>query len=364
MLRKRVRMKDVAEAAGVSQTTASFVLNGRDASIPLETRQRVLTIAKQLEYRPHASARALATGRTHRLGIVLNTPDSFSTRDEYFGEVLSGVIDHALRFNYNLLLHTAHYPDWHDLHADILSGGSDGVLLVGRYVGDELTRALLESEFPTICVSYYIEHPACYWVDCENEAGACLATQHLLALGHRNIAFFYPGESISWGRERRIGASQAFADAGLSDTLLQCYSWMETDLPTIEWPLSAIEFLKTAEPRPTAVLCCDEARARKIVELLPLHGLRVPEDIAMVSFNSTETSARARPPMTSIYQPLREIGEAAVEMLVARIEGNELPLRCRRLPVRLDVRESSGVRRDMAVVRVPVQESKPKARKE
>src|SRR5438874_9782857 len=88
MPRKRVRMIDVATAAGVSPTTASFVLNGRDASIPTETKQRVLTAARQLAYRPHAAARALATGRTHRIGIAFNTPDSFSNRDTYFTDIL------------------------------------------------------------------------------------------------------------------------------------------------------------------------------------------------------------------------------------------------------------------------------------
>src|SRR5579862_1601604 len=131
MLAKRVRMIDVAQAAGVSRTTASFVLNGRSASIPEETRQRVRATAEQMGYLRHATATALATGRTHRIGIILNERESFRTEDQYFGKILKGATLGALRHNYNLLLHSAQYADWRAQRDDILSGASDGSLLVG-----------------------------------------------------------------------------------------------------------------------------------------------------------------------------------------------------------------------------------------
>src|SRR5262249_19082038 len=106
---RRVRMKDVAEAAGVSRTTASFVLSGREAGIAPETQQRVRQVAHHLGYRPHAGAQALATGRTRRIGIVLNEPSNFQQGDMYFAHVLAGITSGALRRNYNLLLHSAHY---------------------------------------------------------------------------------------------------------------------------------------------------------------------------------------------------------------------------------------------------------------
>ena len=89
---KRVTIRDVAAAAGVSATTTSFVLNGQDASISLETQDRVRQVAQNLGYRPHASARALATGRTHRMGVVLNTPYSLQARGTYHTQVLAGIM--------------------------------------------------------------------------------------------------------------------------------------------------------------------------------------------------------------------------------------------------------------------------------
>lgn len=339
---QRVRMIDVAKAAGVSRTTASFVLNGRDAAIPLETKQRVLQAAHQMGYRRNASAFALATGRTNRIGIVLNDPASFAHYDLYWYNVVSGVTSAAYQHNYNLLLHSAHYTDWHALYGEALSKTADGMLLIGRFEGDELTTALIEAGVPAVCVSYHSDHPGCYSVDCDNEQGGYLALQHLLRLGHEQIAFFYPGDAISWGRERHQGAVRAMQDAGLPVENLRTFAWKETSGPMSEWLESALTFLQTARPRPTAFVCCEEARARNLVEALPGLGIRVPDDMAAISFNSTAQSAGASPPITSVGQPLVEIGAAAVEMLIQRIEGRDQQERCRRFPMWLDVRESCG----------------------
>src|SRR5579871_877850 len=209
---RRVRMIDVAAAAGVSRTTVSFVLSGRDAGIPQETKQRVLRLARQMGYRHNDAALALATGRTRRLGIVLNDPASFVGADSYVAHILSGVYHGALGCDYNLLMHTARCADWHTLYGEILSGAADGTLLIGRFEKDELTPALLEAGAPVVCVSYQIAHPGCCFVDCDNEQGGYLAVKHLIEQGHTQIGFFYPGETLSWGRERLSGARRAVSE--------------------------------------------------------------------------------------------------------------------------------------------------------
>jgi DNA-binding LacI/PurR family transcriptional regulator len=334
-------MIDVARAAGVSRTTASFVLNGRDASIPPETRERVRLAAERMGYRPHDGALALATGTTHRIGILLNEPDSFNAADPYFINTLRGVTVGALRHDYNLLLYSAHYPDYRSLCDGLLSGAADGVLLIGRYSDDRLTPALLDSGLPCVCVSFHIDHPRCYSVDCDNEAGSRMAVEHLLQLGHRQIIICHPGDDVSWGRERLSGAQQAMRSAGLPAKNLRTFPWSETHAPSFEWVKQVAEFVRTAMPRPTAIFCCDEWRAQKLCEYLPKIGLRVPGDVAMISYNSTEASVRSHPPISSVWQPLADIGEAAVGMLVRLIAGLSLEQHIQRFPVRLDVRESS-----------------------
>ena len=347
----RVTLKDVAEAAGVSATTASFVLNNRCESISPETQKRVREAAQRLQYRPNLSARALATGKTRRIGIVLNQPESFSTRDTYFNEVLEGIIRRATEHDRNVLLLSAHYPSWHSLYADITGGAVDGVLQISRFVDDELTPALLEAGFPLVCVSFRTDHPATLAVDCENVTGGRLAARHLLDLGHRRIAVLYPGEELSWGAERLQGIRSAMAEAGAELGKRYVLAWDERSLPSVQWVRTAIEWLKTLRPRPTALICCDEMRARYLAEMLPEHGLRVPADISVVSFNSTEISERCTPPLTSVRQPLADIGRAAVDLLLARIRKQPIQEPVIRFPMRLDVRDSTTGPRERAVAR-------------
>lgn len=339
----RVRMSDVARVAGVSRTTASFVLNGRDWSIPAETRDRVRRVAQEMGYRPNAAALALATGTTHRIGILLNEPESFNTSDPYFINVLKGITVGALRHDYNLLLYSAHYPNFEALSNGLLSGSADGVLLVGRYSDDRLTPALLDAGLPCVCISYHIDHPGCYAVDCDNRGGAQMALDHLIERGHRQFCFCYPGDNVSWGRERLEGAQEALRAAGIPAGNLRIFTWSETHPPSLTWIEEALEFIQSATPQATAVICCDEWRAQSLCEALPQIGLRVPEDVAMISFNSTEASARCHPPLTSVWQPLDQIGEAAVNVLVDLIAGRLPEHQILRLPMRLDARDSSRI---------------------
>ena len=341
----------MAQQAGVSPTTASFVLNGRDDSIPEVTRRRVHEAAVRLNYRPHSAARSLATGRTRRIGIVLNQPESFSTHDTYFSEILGGIVERSTENDRNVLLLSAHYPDWRSLYADITGGAADGVLQISRFIHDELTPALLSAGFPLVCVSFRLDDERCYSVDCDNASGGYLAARHLLELGHRRLAVLYPGETLSWGSERLAGVRKALCEAGLAGAGPLLREWEERTLPDPEWARDTARWVRDVEPRPTALICCDEIRARMVVESLPGVGLRVPDDVSVVSFNSTEISQRCHPPMTSVRQPLSEIGKAAVDLLLARIRGTDVAERVVRFPMTLDIRASCSAPRAAAVAR-------------
>ena len=337
-MKQRVSSHDVARKAGVSQSTVSLVLNGRtEARIPEETRRRVFDAARSLNYTRNAAARALVTGRTQRIGVVLNHPQSFRNRDNYHGDIMAGIIDATLYHNYNLLFHSAQYPQWQSLRDDILSGAADGVLLIGRFPPDELTPSLLQARFPTVCVNY---HPDCdnyYAVDCDNEMGGYLAAMHAIALGHRAIVFISAGDDHSWARERKVGVMRAVTETGLAPSCL-----IAEGVAHDEPPEDTARRLLAYVPRPTAIIFSEEYLAQAVEETLPALGLSVPDDISIISYNSTTASERARPPMTSVYQPLTDIGHQALDLLVDIIEGKHVEPGVRRLPVRLDVRDSSG----------------------
>ena len=341
MLKRRITSHDVAKAAGVSQSAVSLVLSGRtNARIPDATRERVFAAARELNYRPNSVARTLATGRTHRIGIVASSPFAFVHPENYYREVLGGVMRGVLHHNQNLLFHSAQYPNDNALCADILSGGTDGVLLVGRERGDGLTNSLLDADFPTVCLSYLPQRPVFYAVDSENETGMRLAVKHLLELGHRRIGLTRTAAPSSWQDEREAGAAQAVSESGLSG--VEIVSISERGPDNDANLLAEVLRLRRENPPLTALVFGDESGPQKLAETLPAHGIRAPEDFSIISFNSTHASERTCPPLTSIYQPLEEIAFAAVALLVDVIEGREPEPGARRFPVRLDVRESTG----------------------
>jgi LacI family transcriptional regulator len=342
---KRVDSRRVAAEAGVSRSTVSLVLNGRtDARIPEATRQRVLEAAERLNYSRNASAVALVTGKTNRVGLVPISPVCLIDRHSYYGGIITGIMEATVEFDYNLLFHAAHYPDWKALYADIVNGSVDGVLLIGRRPDDPLTPALIDASFPTVCVSFQPDHPRFFSVDCDNERGGYLAGRHLLSLGHRRIAFLGNDGEGSWVRDRYAGALRAMHEAGLAAADLPCIDTSGLDLgdPTALGRIVA-DFLRLL-PRPTALFQCGESTITALGASLRERGIRIPEDLAVVGFNSTEYCDEVQPRLTAIYQPLREIGTAAFERLYDRMVGRDVEPGTRRFPVRLDVRESCGAK--------------------
>ena len=343
-MNRRVTSHDVARLAGVSQSTVSLVLNGRvDVRIPEGTRQRVIEAAKELHYSKNAAARALVTGKTHRIGIVPIGPHSFLEQGTYYSDLMQGVLQGALQTSYNLLLHSSYYLDWYALYQDIMGGGADGVLLIGRHPKDELTLALLEASYPMVCVSYQPDKEPYLSIDCDNEMGGYLAVQHLLELGHRRIGYFCGFESNSWVEDRCQGARRALAEAGLpNDCLLLLPDSPDSNFTPQSYCEQALVLLEQTAPPITAFIFNYEEGAQQMAEALPEYGIRVPQDVSIISFNSTSVSERSSPTLTSVWQPLVEIGKTAVEMLIGSVEGNNAPSSVKRFPMRLDIRESSG----------------------
>ncbi len=342
-MRRRASSHDVARLAGVSQSTVSLVLSKRiDARISDTTRERILAAAKELNYHTHSAAKALVTGRTHRIGIVPNKPDHFDIHNAYYYNIMAGMMRGAACENYNLLLHAASYHDWQALHQDIMSGAADGVILIGREKNDSLTNALLDSHFPTVCVSYNPGREDCYIVDCDNEQCGALAVQHLLELDHKRIMFLYQSIDNSWTRERMDGAIRAVHAAGYSSDILISRDMTQYGKWDHTWVENLVRDIETQPSRPSAIICFDEFLAHTLAEILPGNSFRIPEDIALVSCNSTEISARSKPPITSVFQPLISIGEAAVRLLSDILEGREIDRNIKRFPVHLDIRESCG----------------------
>ncbi|MDX1934082.1 MAG: LacI family DNA-binding transcriptional regulator [Capsulimonadales bacterium] len=338
---RRADSSDVAVRAGVSRSTVSKVLNGRETDrIPPDTRQRVLQAARELNYVRNNRAHALVTGRTQRIGVALNHPDGFRRQGDYHRAVLEGVFAGAVECNHNLLFHAAHHPDWRALYTDIVGGSADGVLLVGSHPDDELAPALIESGFPAVFLSHTPlardseERLRCHVVDCDNVEAGRLVAAHLIQLGHRHIAFAIEMSSprITDWQHDRIHGIREFLDRSGSQCRLD-----------ILFAQGATETVRQAlRLRPTALILTNDGISQEVLNGLQAQHIRVPQDMSVINFNSTENCRRATVPLTSVWQPLHEIGLCAMQRVVSILSGEIIEPEVTRFPVRLDVRQSTG----------------------
>jgi LacI family transcriptional regulator len=316
----------VAEAAGVSKTTAVFVLNDRpNFSVPEETRLRVRNAAKSLGYRRNGLAAALSRGKSGSIGIFLKTNTNWSN-PEIGEEYLLGITLGATRAAAarGLRLTTIAYTDENPLLVDELTDHRvDGLIVVG-ILEEKVVRDLYATGFPCVTIgSGYSEHR----VTADNIGGAKLAVEHLIALGHRRIAYASP-DITEAELERGQGWREAMAEHGL------CCDGLRQD-----W-LSLKEWLVSGAPdRPTAVFCRNDGYAAFLIRALKEQGIRVPEDISLVGFDSGIVAKSLD--LTSVQNPLPEQTTVAIDLLLRRIAGEETPARVT-LPTQLDIRRSTA----------------------
>lgn len=343
---KPATIRDVAAHAGVSRTTVSYVLNGRhnEEHIPEETCRRVQESARELGYHPNALARGLTRRRTDSIGMVLQWAEWFSVWPGFLSEMMRGVTESSFRERLDLVLHTREAPGGADIRAEaaaLMDGRVDGVLLM-RNDGDLLPDLLRERGLPFVLMFCRSSHPEDPVVEADNVAGGRVATEHLIGLGHRRILHVAGGEESSSGRERKAGYLVALADAGLEvnpDGVLPAWEFG----PAVQWePIEAQLSLPPGE-RPTAVFAWYDGAARRVLEIAKAQGLRVPEDLSVIGYDSTPICLEMDPPLTSVRQPVREMAAYATSLLAHRLRGGSEPEPPRPdfAPV-IDIRRSTG----------------------
>jgi DNA-binding LacI/PurR family transcriptional regulator len=310
---------DVARAAGVSEMAASSALNGGrrgSARVSAETRERVLTAAQRLGYRPNATARALANRRTNAIGFVANFLGE--EPNLYFLEVFSGVIQGATAAGQTTSVFTL--SDWDEAAAQIpplCDGRVDGLILLGPRLQDD-GSAWLPQHTPMVSVQADRSVSGVVNIESDDEAGACEMVRQLLAMGHRRI-LHVGGPSAYTGANRRVeGYLRAHAEAGVkpaADHVVRAPLTTEGGREAMQaWLLR-----RRGRPLPQAVFGGNDAIAFGCIETLRARGLRVPDDISVIGYDHTLMARWVH--MATVRQPLHEIGRRAVEVLVQRIEA-------------------------------------------
>jgi LacI family transcriptional regulator len=302
-------MEDVARAAGVSVATVSKVVNGR-YGVSRATIERVSAVVDELGYETSLGARSLRSHQTNVIGVLVAEFEPFST------ELLKGVSEAIASTDYDLLAfsggHRGDTVGWERRSLARLGGSLiDGAIIVTPTVGEA------RGGIPVVAIDPHTGRSDVPTVDADNTAGAVLATEHLLRLGHRRIALLGGRADLESARLREGGFRRAMAAAGVEiDESLVRVGGYRSD--TAEGP--ARELLSRSD-RPTAVFAANDLSAIRTMEVARGLGLRVPEDVSVVGFDNIPESALAHPPLTTIDQPLHEIGAAALHILVGLLRG-------------------------------------------
>lgn len=344
-----ITMREVALRAGVSKATVSYVLNGREASmrIPEETRSRILRAVDDLGYHPNAVARNLAHKRTDTIAVVMQFPALFSGWSGFTNVLMHGITDACVQEGLDVLLHTRQPLDRMagsnitQLEAEVRNltdGRVDGALLL-RDVDDPLAAELHRKEFPEVLMFTHALNPDQWFVDCENELGARMATEHFIRLGHKRIIHLAGPLVSGSGRERRSGYRKAMREAGL-----QIEEEWERELPSTGSDFSGTIdlFRESSSKRPTAIFAWSDDVAMRMMQCLRGIGLRIPDDVAVIGFDSTPLCDHTDPPLSSIRQPVYQMASLALSLLKQKIGGTTPEETQIRISPELTIRKSCG----------------------
>jgi LacI family transcriptional regulator len=330
----RVRIEDVAEAAGVSMKTVSRVLN-REPNVREETRERVLEVVEKLRYVPHFSARSLAGNRSYLIALLYNNPS-----DNYLMGIMSGVLAACELQQYNMMLGPL---DWDSRKMvakfDELVGRSrpDGVVLTPPLTDvPALLARLSELEMPFASISPKVRQSV-VGVGMDEKQAAFDMVSHLVSLGHRRIAHVSGHPHHGATKWRLAGYQQGIKQARLEfDPDL-----VVPGLFSFESGVEAARSLLGGKRRPTAVFAANDDMAAGVIAVALDRGLRIPEDLSVSGFDDTPMSSQTFPPLTTVHQPVRDMGRLATLELLADIQrpGSGRMLH---VPHTLQLRRSTG----------------------
>ncbi|MDI6828592.1 MAG: LacI family DNA-binding transcriptional regulator [Armatimonadota bacterium] len=326
-------IKDVAKFAGVSTATVSRVLNGSN-SVSEETRIRVERAIADLGYRYNALARGLKKRRTGLLGHIVP-----SIAGPVSPALARAVEDQAQKFGYNVILCNSYDSiEKERAYIDILlERRADGIVMSSPILPEHITF-LRERGMPLAIIERRMETTGFYFVEPDNLKGARGAVEYLIKLGHRRIAMITGPMHTLISQMRAKGYADALGDAGIP---------VDPDLKT-EGDYSrasgfqAMQKFLAMRHRPTAVFAANDAMAIGAMQAAHQAGLKIPEDISFIGFDDTYAELTI-PQLTSVHQPLYEIGVLAAKLVVAQIQGNADQYRMENiLPCYLKERESCG----------------------
>jgi DNA-binding LacI/PurR family transcriptional regulator len=338
--KRRARMEDVAQAAGVSRTAVSFVLNDiPDANIPETTRQRILQAARDLNYTPNAQALNLVRGKTMMVALVVRQTSEQMSADAFLGEIIRGSTRIIEAEDYHLVVHAVEpgAPNKTTYGELVRTHKVDGLMITSPLINDPEVKVLHDEGTPIVLngAADFNDIPS---VDVDNVQGAYTAVRHLIDLGHRRIAHISNAAfSYTSARDRLSGYQQALAETGIAYDEQLIRPGAFTDVSSYEPMLSLLDL---SEP-PTAVFIGSDLVALGAVQAIHHRGLRIPNDISIIGFDDLLISKYLQPPLTTIHLPAYDLGQRLGEMILTSIRGETFQTLRALLPTELVIRQST-----------------------
>lgn len=323
---------DIARRANVSITTVSRVINNSPHKVNQNTRERVLKIIKELDYRPNAIAKSLINKKTMSIGVII--PD---ISNPYYAEIVRGIQDLADQRGYTVLLqNTDRRKDRIIKYIYLLREKSaDGVIFSGGIIHEpDVLKVLKPIQDRVVVIG---RHPVNFpSIRVDNINGAIEATQHLINLGHRNILFIGGPDKSTTAKDRLKGYLNVLKKLGDQDgkELIK-----KGDFTIMSGYTITKEFL-LQKNRPTAIFAANDQMAFGAIKAIKEEGLKIPEDIAVVGFDNLPLSSYIDPPLTTVEIPMYDLGYTAMEILINLLSGKKVE-RIKLFKTKLIIREST-----------------------
>ncbi|WP_404355815.1 catabolite control protein A [Cytobacillus firmus] len=329
-----VTIYDVAREANVSMATVSRVVNG-NPNVKPATRKKVMEVIDRLGYRPNAVARGLASKKTTTVGVII--PDISST---FFAELARGIEDIATMYKYNIILSNSDQNIEKELHLlnTMLGKQVDGIVFMGGNITTELVEEFEKSPVPIVLAGSIEETGKIPSVNINYEQAAFDVTKSFIEKGHKDVALVVGPFREPINQEKKLaGYKRALEESEVSfrEELV-----VEGDY-TYDSGIEAFERLLDADPRPTAIFAGSDEMALGIVHGAEDKGYDVPKDFEVISSDNTRLTLMVRPQLTSVVQPLYDIGAVAMRLLTKLMNKESVDEQIVVLPHRIEERSST-----------------------
>ena len=339
MTKKRVTSQDVANLAGVSRTTVSFVLNDvKGFNISPETRKKVVSAAESLNYVPDATAQALASRRAKAIGLVMTRSPHHIATDAFLPQIIGGLMEVIKDNKLRLLIEYVEVDHQDRAYLELARAKHiDGMILLTPRLDDAGLKKLEQVDIPTVLMGH-LEGTDFYSVDVDNQLAAQQGVQYLLELGHSEIACISNAPlSYAASPERVAGYKAALISAGITpDNGLIRYADFD--------PQSGYDQTKSlleSGNKFTAIFVASDNVAMGVKAALREAGLRIPEDISLVGFDDIPWAQYADPPLTTVHLQAQEMARQACLVLMDLLQGKEPKVKQQIIETHLVVRKSS-----------------------